>query len=63
MSKLELDFSFRRDISQIKGAMQSTMSSLPKEFSSCGLSLNNTSRFEEKKALRKWREEDLLNRM
>lgn len=64
MSKTELDFSFRRDISQIRAVGQSTVSSsLPKDFSSCGLSLNNTSRFEEKKVLRKLKEQDLLNRM
>lgn len=64
MNDLELDFSFRKDISQIKGVSSSTFSSsLPKEFSSCGLSLNNTSRFEEKKALRRLKEEDVLNRM
>lgn len=61
---MELDFSFRRDISQIRGVGHSTISSsLPKDFSTCGLSLNNTSRFEEKKALRKLKEQDLLNRM
>ncbi len=64
MNGLDLDFSFRRDISHIKGVSLSTLSSsLPKEFSSCGLSLNNTSRFEEKKALRRLKEEDVLNRM
>jgi hypothetical protein len=46
MNKLELDFSFKRDISRIKGFSGSTVSSsLPKDFSSCGLSLNNSSRF------------------
>ena len=46
MEKLELDFSFRRDISQIKRVGSSTLSSsLPKDFSSCGLSFNNSSRF------------------
>jgi hypothetical protein len=65
MNKIELDFSFRRDISQIKKVSTSTFSSsLPKEFSSCALSsLSNTSRFEEKKVLRKLKEQDVLNRM
>lgn len=64
MSKIEFDFSFRRDISQIRDAGHSTLSSsLPKDFSGYGLSLNNTSRFEEKKVLRKLRDQELLNRM
>ena len=78
MKALNIDFSFRKNISSINKRSSSEYScSLPKEFTTStnelshtgtsfntsGLSLNNTSRFEEKKALRKLKEQDVLNRM
>lgn len=64
MNKLDLDFSFRKGISEIKNRSQSaSRCTLHKDFTNVAESLNNTSRFEEKKVLRKLKEQDLLNRM
>jgi hypothetical protein len=64
MSKMDLNCSFGRRISPVKTTIQSGSSvSLPKALAGSGLTLNNTSRFEEKKVLRKLHEQDVLNRM
>ena len=64
MSKLQSDFSFRQHISPVRSRVDGYGShSLTKVGNSCETTFNNTSRVEEKKVLRKLREQELLNRM
>jgi hypothetical protein len=58
MSKLNTDFSFRKTISRVKMNSQSVSCvSLPKGLMNSEINFNNTSRFEEKKVLRKLKEQ------
>jgi hypothetical protein len=64
MNKLDINFSFRKAISPVKARSQSTSCvSLPNGFLNSDVNMNNTSRFEEKKVLRKLREQEVINRM
>jgi hypothetical protein len=64
MSKLDIDFSFRKTISPVKRNSQSlSCCSLPKGLMNSEINFNNTSRFEEKKVLKKLKEQEVLNRM
>lgn len=64
MSKFDFKTSFGRGFSPVNHKIQTVSSaSLPKGLTGSGLTLNNTSRFEEKKVLRKLHEQDVLNRM
>lgn len=64
MNQLENNFSFRKTISPVKQRSQSiSCVSFPNGLMQSEINLNNTSRFEEKKVLRKLREQEVLNRM
>jgi len=64
MNKHDFDFSFRKTFASLKPRDSLTSNDLfQKELGVSEINSNNTSRFEEKKVLRRLREQDLLNRM
>ena len=64
MSQADINFSFRKTISPVKLRSQSiSCVSFPHGLMQSEINLNNTCRFEEKKVLRKLREQEVLNRM
>lgn len=63
MSKLQSDFSFRQHISPVRSRVDGYGCHSLTKVGNSYETFNNTSRFEEKKVLRKLREQELLNRM
>lgn len=64
MHALDLNFPFKRSVTLAPNFSPLTScASLPKESIASSMNLSNTSRFEEKKVLRKLHEQEVINRM